>query len=241
MNTPQAQTRTFTNLLPQPVSPFAGLPELLKSVLSHEENTDINLEIQSAHKLTPAQRQGMMKIIQGVILKNIVPANLVKSIQTELQLDVDQATSLARDLLSRRFLAMEWYIGPVQPLIEQLGGDVQTALRDIQRRYPELFPETSGVLDENVFTDSYHLLANFNEWIGTTEGKEEILLRLTNVSMQMEEAIKDGRIPEAEGQKLMADLDAVSYAVNTQDLNHFETHSMRRQIEKFLEAIENRA
>lgn len=239
--------QTFSGTTPVTANPFAGLPDLIQKILVHEENTDANIEIQEKHALSGEQGNAMMKIIREVILKTLAPQDLVSALQSQLHLDSNTATSMARDLLALRFLPMEWYIGPVQPILHQLGGDVDAALERAAKIYPEVYAPAQPVegdqplLAPSAPEDTYHLLNEFDTWIETPKGKAEILLRLTNLSIRVENASRDGRIPEAEGQKLLGDLDAVSYAINTQDLSSFETHTLRRQVEKFLTAIEGRA
>jgi homoserine acetyltransferase len=50
--------------------------------------------------------------------------------------------------------------------------------------------------------------------------------------------MKSGKVPTADGQKIMQQLDAISYAVNTQDLNQFEVQTIKRRLTKVLAQIE---
>lgn len=225
-------------------NPFKDLPALMKLIIDSERSPEINQRVEKEQGLTETQGDQMMSVIRKVIFKTITPKELVPTIQKDLKLNEERSKKLALDLLGRRFLAMEWYLGPVQPLIQELGGEASQFLAEARQNYPEVYTPkaASGEVEGDEPADEHmHLLSNFDEWVGTMKGKAEILLRLTNLSIRADEAIKAGRIPEAEGQRLLQDLDSVSYALNTKDLSAFEIHSLRRQVEKFLQAIEGRA
>lgn len=212
----------------------------MKQVLYHEENNDLNRAIKEQHHLSETQGEVMMEIIRKVILQVITPNALAETIQREVGLNTDQSQALALDLLSKRFLPMEWYLGPIQPLIHELGGNVTEALAEAQQRYPEVYNpqqqeesyDLTGEEEPSAMTAA--MLENFEDRIGTMRGKADILLRLTGLSTEVETMMQSGALDQETGNRMMRDLEAVSYAVNTQDLNPFEVNSIKRKIKKVL-------
>jgi hypothetical protein len=218
---------------------FGKLPDLMKSVIDREENSEINSAIESKNKLTAAQGDAMMGVIRSIILQTIRPDELVSVIQRDIHLDEPQAKKLALDLLGERFLPMEFYLGPIRPLIEQLGGNVNEYLVQARQRYPEVYaPKTETPKPSEGETGSEpQLLQNFNEKVETPRGRADILLRLTGLAGQVDELMKAEKLPQADGEALLRDLDTLSYAVNTKDLNPLEVQSLKRRLRKVLGRI----
>lgn len=218
---------------------FGKLPDLMKSVIDHEENSEINSAIESKNKLTADQGDAMMGVIRSIILQTIRPDELVSVIQRDVKLDEPQAKKLALDLLGERFLPMEFYLGPVRPLIEQLGGNVNEYLVQARQRYPEVYAPKSETPkpSEGETGAEPQLLQNFNEKVETPRGRADILLRLTGLAGQVDELMKAEKLPQADGEALLRDLDTLSYAVNTKDLNPLEVQSLKRRLRKVLGSI----
>lgn len=220
-------------------NPFRDLPALMKTIIDKDISAEMNMTIEQANGLTPTQGDRMMGVIRKVILKTIGPEQLVETIKRDVNLDDERAKKLALDLLMKRFLPMEWYIGKVQPLIQQLGGNIAESLAEARQRYPEVYspkPTAAGPTAE--VSQDHPILKNFDERATTLKGQADILLRLTGLSSQIEAAVAAGRLTQPDGERLMQDLDAVSYAVNTQDLNPFEINSIKRKIRKIIARVE---
>lgn len=219
---------------------FADVPPLMKYIIDSVISAELNALIEKNNRLTSDQGDAMMKLIRKVILKTIQPAELIGAIQREVGLDSDRAKKLALDLLGYRFLPMEWYVGPVQAYIHDLGGNVQEYLREARKNYPEVYSpktvEPSAASEGGA--ETHPILRDFESRIGTNRGKAEILLRLTGLSAELESAVQAGQLEAAEGQRLMQQLEAVSYAINTRDLNPFEIQSIRRQLNRLIDRIE---
>ncbi|MBI2984256.1 MAG: hypothetical protein HYY50_01380 [Candidatus Kerfeldbacteria bacterium] len=224
--------------MPEPTNPFAQLPSLMQQVLNHEENIDVNMAIEQSNGLTAKQGDQMMGVIRKIILKVMKPAELVATIKQDIVLDDDRAKKLALDLLGRRFLPMEWYIGKVQPLIHELGGNVAEYLAEVKKLYPEVYAPAQAPTTVPSPTDTEHpLLRDFDQRVSSLKGKGEILLRLTGLSSQVEEAVKAEQLEPDAGERMMQELDAMSYAVNTQDLNPFEINSLKRKLRRILSQL----
>lgn len=230
------------------ISPFSVLSTLMKSVIDREESVTINIDIEKKNNLTHDQGDKMMSVIRKVILQTIRPNELVATIQKEIGLDEARAKKLALDLLGRRFLPMEFYLGSIRPLIQQLGGNVEQYLAEAKKLYPEVYaapvlaptaPEPAAAPSTQPETTSHPILSNFDQRLTSFQGRAEILLRLTGLSAQVEDAIKAKKLSIPDGQQFMQQLDAVSYAINTQDLNPLEVQSIKRRLTKLLAKFES--
>lgn len=232
------------------VNPFGNLPDLMKSILTHDVNTDINIEIKNAAGLTNDQRDVMMGIIRKIILKTINPSQLLAAIQNDIKLAPPKAKKLALDLLGRRFLPMQFYVGNVEGLIKELGGDLEKYQAEARKNYPEVYDPNFGktTAEEPASEDlesgikiEPSILHSIDERLQTNGGRAEVLLRLTGVSEEIEGAMKSGKITQDEGQKILHSLDALSYAVNTQDLNPLEVAAIKRKLKSVLAKLESAA
>ncbi len=219
---------------------LSQLPDLLKSVLGHEETADLNVEMIDRHHLSGDQVSALLNLLQLVIMQILSPADLLMRVQQDLHLDPTRAKALTLDVLGLRLLPMEWYIGPVQPTITQLGGNPEMYLKRLRTIYPEVYsPKAPAELSETPTSSSHPtLLNNFEDRLTSFKGRAEVLLRLTGLSSELEEMMKDNQLASNDGQQLMQQLDAITYAVNTQDLNAFEVQSIKRRLTKILERID---
>ena len=232
------------------------LPPMMRSVLSHEENAELTLQVSDDHGLTREQRKKMVDIVQLVILQQVRPQDVPEHIEKDLSLGRETAKKVACDLQGRRFLPMEWYIGPVQPVIKNLGGDPEMYLSKLRDIYPEvflgapLFPEpkpdpedpltewNSSVDRQSASsTEENGLLENFLEPLGTESGRAEILLRLTGVSSVVEGKMDDGSMTREAGEGMLERLEAIATAIETRDMNPLEMQSLRRRTQRLIEQM----
>ncbi len=226
----------------------------MQRLLDHEENTQINMAIETKNGLSKEQGDRMMSVIRKIILKTIAPAGLVATIKKDISLGEDQAKKLGLDLLGRRFLPMQWYIGNVEGLIRGLGGHVEEYLAEAKKLYPEVYQASSvATVTPTVAVPaavtpaqpavqpsaSSSLLDNLEERLTTFKGRAEVLLRMTALSQRIETAVNAKAIDEQRGQALLQALDALSYAVNTQDLNPLEVQAIKRRLAKVVAETEN--
>jgi len=226
-----------------PTNPFIQLPDLMKTILLHEENIEINIAIEKNNQLTADQGDRMMGVIRKIILQTIRPDELVLTIQHDLGLDEVRAKKLALDLLGQRFLPMQWYVGNVESLIRELNGNVDEYIAQSKKNFPEVYsPKPETVPTEIVepptpIVAHQTLLRDFDHRLGNLRGRAEILLRLTGLSSQLEEAMSNNKITRADGEKLLQQLDVVSSAINTQDLNRLETQALKRRLTNVLRRL----
>lgn len=240
----------------EPINPFSQLPALLKKVLEHEENIDINIDICRSMQLNDDQSTALMGVIRKVIFKTIRPEEVVAALKKDLELGEQQAKKLALDLLGRRFLVMQWYIGNVEAEIAKLGGDVVKYDAEARKLYPEVY-EPHAQDQEHVQEVEQHeetpaietpstsetgeqeptILRAIDDRLTTNKGRAEILLRMTALSQQIETAGKSGALNETQTGELLHGLDALSYAVNTQDLNPLEIAAIKRRLKSILSKV----
>ena len=219
----------------KPVTPFSDLPELMKTIINKDISSEINIDIEQKHRLTPSQGDKMMDIIRQMIFRTITPTELLPTLQRDLKLDLKRATDLTIDLLGRRFIAMEWYLGDAQSIIRRLGGQAEDYLLEAKRNYPEVYEEKKPA---GAGPSDHPILDDFEQRISTLAGKAEILLRLTGLSTTVEEAVGNDKLTRSDGEGIIRQLEAMSYAINTKDLNPFEVQSIKRKMKKVISHIE---
>ena len=221
-----------------PANPFVHLPPLMKAIVYRDDVSDLNGEIIKLHHLTQTQQKQLMSVLRKVILKVIEPQDLVQTIEHDLGLAAPAAVSLAIDLLGKRFLSMEFYLGPIAPLIRQLGGNPAPFLLEAQQRYPEVYDPaktaTSGAAPSSAGSE---ILKNFDERLEDFKGRAEILLRLTGLSSTIEDRMKADQLPHDQGEGLLADLEEAASTVDTRDLSHLERQRLRRKLARVVEAV----
>lgn len=227
------------------------LPSLMFTIISKERSAEINMEIELQHHLTELEGDIMMQVIKNIITKKITPSRLNTTIIKDIKLDESKAKQLALDLLGRRFLPMQWYIGNVEGLIKDLGGDVAKYEAEARKNYPEVYaPDATTQVSETAnvtavpsqskttsTTDEPAILRDIAEKLATPKGRATVLLRLTALSLQIEEAGKSGQLTADETTKLLYGLDALSYSVNTQDLNPLEIGAIKRRLKNILAKV----
>lgn len=214
---------------------FGKLPDLMKQVIDHDENSEINVAIEAKNRLSKDQGDRMMEVIRQVILQTIRPDELVATLQRDLAIDETKAKKLALDLLGERFLPMEFHIGPVRPLIEQLGGNVNEYLVQARQRYPEVYaPKTEPTTAASTDDSEHPLLRNFDAKVESARGRADLLLRLTGLAGRIDNLMKSEKLSQADGEEAMRNLDTLSYAINTKDLNPLEVQSLKRRLRKVL-------
>jgi len=222
---------------PKPASPFSDLPPLMKTIIDKEISAEINLAIERKHHLNPKQGNQMMEDIRKILFRTITPSELLTAVQRDLKLDTKPATDLTIDLLGRRFLPMEWYIGDVQTILRRLGGPVEEYLSEAKKNYPEVYarPEPGVAAGD----EEHPLMELFDQRIVTLAGKAEILLRLTGLSSVVEERMNQDKLPRKDGEEIMRQLESVSYAINTRDLNPFEVQAIKRNLKRTIDQIDS--
>ena len=211
----------------------------MKAILYREDVSELNIAIFTTHKLSEDQQTKGMAVIRKILLKSVEPKDLVQTLEHDLNLEAPAAVSLAIDLLGKRFLPMEFYLGPIAPLIRQLGGDPAPFLAEAQQRYPEVYnPQPAAMASEvQQNTAESEILKNFDERLENFKGRAEILLRLTGLSSVIEDRMKADQLPRDQGEQLIADLDEVASAVDTHDLSHLERQRLRRKLTRVVEAV----
>lgn len=233
---------TFPKHTAVPANPFLNLPPLMKEILYREDVSELNIAIFAVHKLTEEQQKNAMGVIRKILLKTVEPKDLVQTLEHDLGLDAPAAVSLAIDLLGQRFLPMEFYLGPIAPLIRQLGGDPAPFLAAAQKRYPVVYsPQTAEQHQQAIVAAENDLLKNFEDRLNDFKGRAEILLRLTGMSATVEDRMKANQLSRDEGESLLADLEEVAAAVDTRDLSHLERQRLRRKLTRVVEAVGARA
>ncbi len=220
------------------------LPPLMFTIISKERSAEINMEVESQHHLTEQQGDGMMQMIKNIITKKVIPGQLLEKLKQEIGLKQEASKALALDLLGRRFLPMQWYIGNVEGLIKDLGGEVEKYVAEARKNYPEVYaPEakTSPALTQTQTaiktSDDLGIFHDIDETLTSTKGRAGLLLKLTGLSQEIEVAAKQGKFNETEGAELLRGLDALSYAVNTKDLNPLEIVAIKRKLKSILAKV----
>jgi hypothetical protein len=140
------------------------------------------------------------------------------------------------DFLGKICLPMQWYIGNVEGLIKELGGNVANYIDEAQRIFPEVYeiktapPQPTIASVQPILANEPPILHNLEEKLTTNKGRAGILLHLTNLSLQIEQRVAAKNLTVEAGQELIHGLDSLSYAVNTKDLNPLEIAAIKRKI-----------
>lgn len=216
---------------------YANFPPLLRQVLSSRALVEILMDIGKQYHLTKPEQKVMVLLVDEIVIQQEQPKNLVERIQHDMGLEEDKAQNVAKDLLGRVFLPMEWYLGSIEPLLHELGGNVGEYTAEARQRFPEVYAPVQQPPEQQAEAALHPLLENFEDKVSTLRGKADILLRLTGLSTDVEDLMHNNQLSQEEGERMMRDLEAVSYAVNTQDLNPFEVSSIKRKIKKVLDHL----
>lgn len=216
------------------IAALKQLPPLMQAVINNPALIDNMIAIDEQYKLSPKQSDALMGIERRVIIQQLPVANVPAEIQ-QLGLGKEITKKLALDFLGRILLPMEWYVGGVQTTITELNGRTEEYLYHARRQFPEVYaPQVAAVTTESLADGEHPLLRNFEQKVESTRGRADILLRLTGLSVQVDEAMGSGKISQADGEEVLRNLDTLSYAVNTKDLNPLEVQSLKRRLRKVL-------
>lgn len=207
----------------------------MQFLMTRPKNADLNLQLKEKHGLTDVQMQALFLILWSVAYKDIAPAEVLNRVQTDARLDPAKAKSVTANFLSWRVLPFEWHVGPVQPAITAAGGNAVSALAEARKNYPEAY-DPNFTLDQPRF-DFPDLPEKFDEWMKDEPGRNEILLRLTNLAAQLSKAISFEEISEADGQAMIKTLDDISAAINTKELNALEIAAYKRKLSSLIDEI----
>ena len=233
---------------------YEKLPDLVHRVLDHKEIPEHNIALGKKYHLRPEQQKQLVLNESAMIVQDYPPRQFIDHLKTDLHVDDVTARSLAADVLGYIFLPLEWFYGKLEPLIKDLGGDFDHYLTEAKKTFPEVYsPESVSATttkedllptplrkmeaDTAIQGEQHPVLHNFDERVGSFKGRAEVLLRLTGLSSEVEDAVKEKKMTEAQGEQLLKTLDGLSYAVNTKDLNALEIESLRRGIKKVLRAL----
>lgn len=212
------------------------LPPLMWRVINNQAMIDNASGLGEQYQLTPKQQDLMMAIERNVIIQYLPVARIQEEIG-KIGLPAEQAKNLTRDFLGRIVLPMEWHVGNVQTMIQNLGGRVDEYLADARQQFPEVYAPQFDQPVANQPLIEHSILQNFEDKIATPRGRADLLLRLTGLAGRIDELMKAETINQAEGEELMRHLDTLSFAVNTQDLNPLEVQSLKRRLRKVLSRL----
>ncbi len=224
---------------------YQQLPPLAQKVLVNKQLQASLSDIVRHNDLTEDQRRQTVLLTGDASVGGFPVAQLPAKLLSEAKLDEQKGKKVAVELLGRFFLPLQWHLGNVEGLIKKLGGDVAKYEAEARKNYPEVYAphvETeqqptapvTEVAATAVAKPEPEILHFLNDRLATQRGRAEVLLRLTNLSGQVEDAIKAKKMPEDEGQALYKRLDALSFAINTQDLNPLEVAAITRQLKTVL-------
>lgn len=217
-------------------------PPLMKTILRNGSMTATTGVLVNVFGLNVAQEKNMMAIIRDVIAQEYLPRDIIVHVRQELKLDEQRTKALALEILGRIVLPISWYIGNVDQPIRDLGGDPAAYQEAVIELYPELAAQAPAVVPTatkakqalSPISGEAAILRDFEDRLTTFRGRAEILLRLTGLSAQIDEAMHTDKISTDDGQQLLQQLDSISAAINTQDLNSFEIQSLKRRVERVL-------
>ena len=239
---PQKTTATISNQPPAEQQLFlqkiSQLPTLMKTIVGKDVTVNLAIALTEKYRLTDGQHKSMIYLEGEVIVKNVQPAGILSYIQQHIIPEVDQAKKFAADFIGKICLPMQWYIGNVEGLIKELGGDVEKYTAEAKKNYPEVYapkPVTevakpAVVTSAPIAADEPIILRGLEEKLSSNKGRAGVLLHLTNLSLQIEQRVAAKSMTVELGQELIHGLDSLSYAVNITDLNPLEIAAIKRKI-----------
>ncbi len=214
-----------------------NLPDLMKTVLNNPAMVENSIKLEEKYYLSPSRHKAMIFLEGDVAVKNVIPNGVLHIVQKDIVANDQQAKQFTVDFLGLICLPMQWYIGNVEGLIKELGGNLEPYLAEAKKNYPEVYTPVSAqpapAKEPAAAKDTGEepsILRQIEERLTSAKGRAEVLLRLTALSQQIEEAVKTQRLDAAAGQELLHSLDALSYAVNTKDLNPLEVAAIKRRL-----------
>lgn len=224
---------------------ISTLPPLMLKLLKHEGMIQQAIALEDEFNLKGRQGKMMMELEASIIAQEFPPSALLTHVKEDMGMDEATARRFTAAFLGRLCLPMQWYIGSVEALIKEYGGNVEQYVTEAKRIFPEMFglaptsvpAPTSIAQPIGVDVDGHPVLHNFDERVGSLKGRAEVLLRLTGLSSEVEGAMQEKKVTEVEGEQLLKQLDGLSYAVNTKDLNALEVEALRRGIKKVLRVL----
>lgn len=215
---------------------LASLPPLMKALIQHPGFIDQAIAIEDAYHLNDKQARTMLGYRSALIAHEIAPPAIPNMIAQQMGMDPATAKKFTADFLGMICLPMQWYVGNVENLINELGGDANRYVAEAQRIFPEVYdiktapPQPTVAAVKPIPANEPPILNNLEEKLNSNKGRAGILLHLTNLSLQIEQRVADKSLKVEVGQELIHGLDSLSYAVNTKDLNPLEIAAIKRKI-----------
>jgi hypothetical protein len=210
-----------------------SLPPLMRAILSNEALTQAAMDLDDRFSLTHEQSRMAMEIEYSIIAQEYAPSEVLTHAISMIRLPDDQARLFAAEFLGTIVMPMQWYVGNVEHLIQQYGGDLSYYKSLTADRFPELAnPTVNHPASEDQAAEK--ILEKFTERLSTFAGRAEILFRLTGLASQVEDAVRDNRLSASQGEQMITDLDSMSSAINTRDLNPFEVEALKRRLTRLL-------
>lgn len=215
---------------------ISKLPPLMQTLTKHHGLIDQAIALEDAHHLNGKQAKAMMNLEVSMIAQEFPPADILKYVTQEMNMEPAPAKKFTVDFIGKICLPMQWYIGNVEGLIKELGGDVANYVAEAQRIFPEVYnikngpPQPIAAAIKPIPANEPPILHNLEEKLSSNKGRAGILLHLTNLSLQIEQRVATKSLTVEAGQELIHGLDSLSYAVNTKDLNPLEIAAIKRKI-----------
>lgn len=200
-----------------------------------------------SYTMTDEQRHTVVLIVGDTSVGAIPFTQFIPKLK-ETKIDEATCNKMAIELLGEFFLPLQWHLGNVEKIITELGGDAAKYITMAKQNYPEVYapkiissvtPDSGTLSDDSMAkTDDESgepkILHNIDERLTSAHGRAEVLLRLVALSQKIEAAGKSGKLSEQETGELLHGLDALSYAVNTQDLNPLEMAAIKRRLKTII-------
>jgi|GEM_PF-2152857 len=220
------------------------LPPLMLKICGSNEIIDAAISLESRHHLTPEQSRAMTEMQISLIGQEYGPADVASHVTSDLKLSGQAAKDFTIDFLGSLVLPIQWFVGNVEQIIHQLGGDPAPYIDRAKKEFPEAFglPPKPQPIDEGdeigqVAEDSDSLLNDFEDRLTSFAGKAEVLLRLTGLSAKLEAARDTGKVKALDCEQHLMTLDSISSAINTHDLNPFEIAALKRKLKRVVESV----
>lgn len=225
------------------------LPPLMQRLTKHHGLVDHGIILEDKYRLNAQQSKTMMELETSIIAQEFPPTAVLEHVNKDMGLDSATAKKFAIDFLGLICLPMQWYIGNVEGIIRELSGDVAAFQAQVMKTFTDLYGQAAGATDQGQTTvptapptvedgSEPSILHDLTERLTTQHGRAEVLLRMTALSQQIEDEVQAKHISGEIGEGLLHGLNALSYVVNTQDLNSLEVAAIKRRLKSILTNFE---
>lgn len=113
------------------------LPPLMLKIVSSNTLTDAAIALDERHHLNGKQSRALSEIQVSLIGQEYAPMDVFNHVKNDLQLNEVGAKEVTIDFLGTLVLPVQWFVGNVEHIIQQLGGDPAPFVAAAKQNFPK--------------------------------------------------------------------------------------------------------